>query len=292
MSEIVDEFYTARNLLYLGAYPQALAALPMHLSAPQELEKQALQYRAFLGQGNSALVLAEIPSKAPVLLEAVRALAESHSNPQTSLSTIRPLIAEASNLQSPAFVAIAAQILAANGSHDDALRILALHPKNLECAVMTINIYLAINRADLAQKLVARMRSWSEDAPLAQLAEAWTALFTGGPKYNDAFYIFEELAQASSVSTARLLNARAVAKLHLAQYPEAMDLLQQALEKDSNDPDTLANLIVCANLTGKPLETKSRYLSQLRHVAPAHPFISDFDAKDAEFDALAAKYSK
>ncbi|KAJ2800263.1 hypothetical protein H4R20_004127 [Coemansia guatemalensis] len=156
---------------------------------------------------------------------------------------------------------------------------------------MTVVAYLSINRVDLAQKLTAKLRTWAEDAPIAQLAEAWAALFVGGPKYNEAFYIFEELAQASSVSTARLLTALAVCKMHLAQYPEAEALLLEALEKDSNDPDVLANLVVCANLTSKPLETKSRYLSQLKHAAPTHPFVVDLEAKDAEFDAIAARLS-
>ncbi|KAJ1963413.1 hypothetical protein GGI12_002067 [Dipsacomyces acuminosporus] len=304
MSEqIVDSFYTARNLLYIGAYPQAISNLSTitHLSAESTVEKSSIQYRAYLGQGNFSLVLDEIPAATenPILL-AIRYLAIYRQAvisgdveaQETAANGINELAAVPANLVSGTFTAVAAQLLADAQKYDDALKILAMHPKNLECAAVTTIIYLAENRTDLAQKLISRLRSWAEDAPIAQLAEAWTNLHVGGAKYNEAYYIFEELAQAASVSTVRLLNALAVTKMHLAQFPEAEGLLQEALGKDSNDPDTLANLIVCANLTSKPLEIKSRYLAQLKHAAPNHPFVKDLEAKEAEFDAISAKFSK
>ncbi|KAI8318618.1 coatomer subunit epsilon-like protein [Martensiomyces pterosporus] len=304
MSEqIVDDFYTARNLLYIGAYPQCLSNLSTltRISADASVEKDSLQYRAYLGQGNYALILDEIPATAqsPVLL-AIRHLTlfrqaqlkGDQAAQESAVSAVTELIAAPSNLVSSTFTAIAAQLLANAQKHDDALRILAMHPKSLECIAVTVTVYLAESRVDLAQKLVARVRTWAEDAPIAQLAEAWTDLYVGGAKYNEAYYIFEELAQAASVSTVRLLNALAVTKMHLAQYPEAEGLLQEALEKDANDSDTLANLIVCANLTGKGLDVKSRYLSQLTHAAPNHQFVRDLEAKEAEFDAISAKLSR
>ncbi|KAJ1853341.1 hypothetical protein GGF49_004752 [Coemansia sp. RSA 1853] len=294
--QIVDDFYTARNLLYLGAYPQALANLSQqtHLSGALELEKQSLRLRAYLGQQNYSLILDEIPATAtsPELLT-IRQLVlikQQGSASPSVVGVVDELVADSNNLQSPSFVAIAAQVLVIAQKTDDALKILALHPKNLECVAMTVVTYLAIDRVDLAQKLIARVRTWAEDAPIAQLAEAWTSLFVGGPKYNEAFYIFEELAQASSVSTVPLLNALAVCKMHLQQYPEAISLLQEALEKNPNSPDTLANLVVCANHAGQSLETKTQYLDQLKHAAPNHPFVLDLEAKDAEFDALKNKF--
>ncbi|KAJ1665289.1 hypothetical protein IW140_000643 [Coemansia sp. RSA 1813] len=294
MSELVDTFYTARNLLYLGAFPQALNNLTTltHLDSDQELEKQGLQYRAYIGQKKYAQVLNEIPETTTTpLLQAIRQLALSSQGKNQENGVVEKLVANPSNLSNPTFVVVAAQVLSAEGKHEDALRILATHSRNLECVALTAAIFVDIGRADLAAKLMARVRAWSEDAPLAQLAEAWTALHVGGAKYTDAYYIFDELAQASSVSTARLINARAVAKLHLAQYEEAQELLQEALLKDPNDPDTLANSVVCASFMGAPVETRERYVTQLREVDPAHPFIRDLDAKGAEFDTLAAKYN-
>ncbi|KAJ2557328.1 hypothetical protein EV175_001415, partial [Coemansia sp. RSA 1933] len=210
MSELVDTFYTARNLLYLGAFPQTLDTLSSltHLDSDQELEKQGLQLRAYLGQKEYAKVVDLVPAntKAP-LLQAIRQLAQNKRDGKTDTGVVETL-AE-SNLSNATFVVVAAQVLWMGGKNEEALRMLAQHPKNLECAALTVAIFVSIGRADLAQKLVARIRTWAEDAPLAQLAEAWTALHVGGAKYTDAYYIFDEVAQAASVATARLLTARA-----------------------------------------------------------------------------------
>ncbi|KAJ2810620.1 hypothetical protein H4S07_002568 [Coemansia furcata] len=279
MSDI-DDFYTARNLLYLGAYPQALANLSGLPRTCNELELKSLQYRAYLGQGNTALVLAEISLTAHPTLLAIRHLALKDA------ASTQTLASDAANQQSATFAAIAAQTLASAGLTDDALRLLDQHPRSLECVLLTVAIYLTIDRVDLAQKLVARARTWSDDAPLAQLAEAWTALAQG--KVNEAHYALLELAQASSVDTARLYCALAVTKMHLAQYAEAEALLQSALEKDPNHPDTLANLAICASLSANSA-ARARYLSQLAHAAPAHPFLLDLDMAGARFDAALAQ---
>ncbi|KAJ2436866.1 hypothetical protein GGF42_008818 [Coemansia sp. RSA 2424] len=301
MSDLVDDFYVARNLLYLGAYPQALAALSALPRTVNDTERQSLQYRAYLGQGNRALVLSEIPATStnPTLL-AIRNLALYPTDAATALSNTLELTANAANLQSPTFTAIAAQVLSTSSSSssspssgDEALRILDIHPRNLECTTLTVAIYLKLDRIDLAQKLVARVRGWAEDAPIAQLAEAWIALAQGGEAhYNEAYYVFMELAQASAVSTARLFCSLAVTKMHLAQYEEAQTLLQSALEKDPNDPDTLANLVVCASLTASSPEVRARYLSQLAHAAPNHPFLRDLELAGQRFDEALGAIAK
>ncbi|KAJ2524928.1 hypothetical protein GGI11_000460 [Coemansia sp. RSA 2049] len=321
MSELVDTFYAARNLLYLGAYSQALANLSAltHLDSDQELEKQALQCRAYIGQKKYAKVLDALPtatSSSPPLLQALRLLAQGLADQQQNNSDggkgavvvekVEKLVSAPNNasLTDPTFAVVAAQVLAnAGGSEQQeaALKLLAAHPRNLECVALTVAIFVRINRADLAQKLMARVRSWAEDSPLAQLAEAWAAINSGGDesggsgKYADAYYIFDELAQASSVSTPLLLNARAAAKMHLAQYDEASELLQEALLLDASDPDTLANSVVCASFVGADVAAENgreKYLALLRDADSAHPFIRDLDAKSAEFDVLAAKYAK
>ncbi|KAJ1722228.1 hypothetical protein LPJ53_003327 [Coemansia erecta] len=287
MTDHIDDFYTARNLLYLGAYPQALAALSqVHALGSQEAEQQALKHRALLLQGNTTL-LATLPGT-PALYAALHLLPKRGT--MEAVEEITPLLTTA-NLASPVFAAVAAQVLGAEHA-EEALRVLAMHPKSLECVALSVALLLQMNRADMAQKLVAKSRAWAEDAPLAQLAEAWVDLHVGGEKYTEASYIFEEMAQAVATETPMLLNARAVARMHLGQVPEAEELLMQALGMHSNHPDTLANLVVCANLTAKPLEVKARYLAQLRDVAPGHPFVQDLAAKDAEFDQLAAKFSQ
>ncbi|KAI9471765.1 hypothetical protein LPJ78_001964 [Coemansia sp. RSA 989] len=301
MSEIVDEFYTARNLLYLGAYPQCIATLG-NLPVPGSLEpeKESLKLRAYIGQQNYTQALREISSQTP-LMQAIRQLAllKQQQQQQGAMSNeaveaitkeIDELAKDTDNLSNAVFVAVAAQVYIGAQKYDDAFKILHVQPRSLECVAMTVSGYLAIHRVDLAQKLIEQVRSWSEDAPIAQLAEAWTNLHVGGAKLTEAYYIFEELAQAASVKTPSLLNAMAVCKLHLKQYPEAISFLQEAQQLDANDPNVLANLFICASLTGET-ESKTQYRSQLEQTAPNHPFVVAMEAKSVEFDALASQYA-
>ncbi|KAJ2449341.1 hypothetical protein EV183_004950 [Coemansia sp. RSA 2336] len=299
MSEIVDDFYTARNQLYLGAYSQCIATLG-HLSVSSSLEpeKESLKLRAYIGQQNYTQALQETTGQTP-LMQAIRQLAllkqQQQQQQQGAMSyeaitkEIDALVEDTDNLSSAVFVAVAAQVYMGAQKYDDAFRILHVQPKNLECVAMTVQGYLAIHRVDLAQKLIEQVRQWSEDAPIAQLAEAWTNLHVGGAKLTEAYYILEELAQAASVRTPSLLNAMAVCKMHLKQYPEAMSFLQEA-ERLGTDANVLANLFICASLMGEA-ESKTQYKSQLEQTAPSHPFVRDVEAKSIEFDTLASQYT-
>ncbi|CAG8554551.1 11403_t:CDS:2, partial [Racocetra fulgida] len=85
--------------------------------------------------------------------------------------------------------------------------------------------------ADLAKREIAATKTWAEDAMLAQLIEAWVGLRTGGDKYQEAYYIYEEIAQSPSSNTVKVLNGQAVCNIHLGRYPEAESLLLEALNK-------------------------------------------------------------
>ncbi len=113
----------------------------------------------------------------------------------------------------------------------------------------------------------------------------------GGEKYQQAFYVFEEMAQtpsnSSSTKATKSLVAQGVAEIHLGRLPEADAALEQALGRDGEDVQTLANSVVLGTIAGRETAALS---STLRRVAPEHPFLVDLKEKSALFDQAARKY--
>ncbi|KAJ1987916.1 hypothetical protein H4R33_002644 [Dimargaris cristalligena] len=284
---------------YLGQAKYNLILTDLEPTASSPTELQAIRTLAQLQQFQTKSQLSSRPHLAvqqaaeqqsggapptPTLAETVLETTEV-----AVLEAARALVAEPVNLVNPQVVVSVATIFYRLGQLEEALRTLAHCPKDLECLALTIQTLLFLDRTDLAQREVANLKSWAEDDSLAVLMEAWVNLRLGGSKYRDALYIFEELAQASPVPTIKLLTSQAICNLHLGRLPEAESLLLEALDKDSNDPDVLANMVVCSTLMQKPSEVRARYLNQLREAAPSHPLVATLDHQDAMFDECAAK---
>jgi Flp pilus assembly protein TadD, contains TPR repeats len=66
--------------------------------------------------------------------------------------------------------------------------------------------------------------------------------------------VFEELAQAPATSSVRTLVAQAISELHLGRTEEAQAALEQALKKDPNYAQAIANLLVLNVITGKNVD--------------------------------------
>lgn len=124
----------------------------------------------------------------------------------------------------------------------------------------------------------------------------------------DAYYIYQELVDKYG-STPLLLNGQAVTFIGQGKYEEADVALQEALDRDSNNPEVLINMIalqrhlekgpeVCVFVKGEKmcfstifLQIGNRYLSQLKDAHPEHPYIKDLKQKETEFERICQQYS-
>ncbi|ORY01163.1 hypothetical protein K493DRAFT_278255 [Basidiobolus meristosporus CBS 931.73] len=294
----VDELFTIRNLFYVGAYQQVINQCTNPSTEPSseagKMERLVFLHRSYIAQGQSDLVIKEIDDKQPVDLRVTKLLAQHVTTPEVGREKI---IAQAQEIASDEVSStnssvqiVLGTLFYREGLYEDALRLLSKHSRNLECVALIVQIYLKLNRIDLARRELNSTKNWAEDAILAQLIEAWIGVQIGGAKYQEAFYIFEELSQNLAATTVKLLNGQAICNIHMGRYPEAESLLLEALNKSQSDPDTLVNLIVCANLTGKPDELVDDYTTQLKNIAPEHPYLKDLEAKSQLFEECAKRY--
>ncbi|CAG8448011.1 10908_t:CDS:10 [Rhizophagus irregularis] len=244
----MDELFALKNLFYTGSFQQVIneANSRSQLSETAKLERKIYLYRAYIAQGKYNLVISDIKSSDEIDLQVIKILAIYLQAKTTSGGS------------------------GSNGSVGE--------DKKKEEALKELREVIL----NLAKRELASTKTWSEDAMLAQLIEGWVGLRTGGDKYQEAYYICEEIAQSPSSNTVKILNGQAVCNIHLGKHAEAETLLLEALNKSNDDPDTLVNLIVVSNLLNKPAEVVNRYINQLKEASPNHAFLQDLDLKSTK----------
>ncbi|KAI8059827.1 coatomer epsilon subunit-domain-containing protein [Thamnidium elegans] len=288
-----------RNLFTVGNYQTVINEVSSStglFSAEAKLEAQTYLYRSYVAQGKYNLVINDIGAENPeASLRAIQLLAsylaDKQNNAEEYVAKANELLEEGANRINAVVQVVLATIMVQAGHLEDALRMLHSRQKKLECSALAVQIYLQMDRLDLARNEVATVKTWAEDALLLQMMEAWVDLRVGGEKYQEAFYIFEEFAQSNTAQTVKVLNGQAAANLTLGRYPEAESLLLEAQTKDNDNADTLINMITCATLTAKSQEIINRYVSQLREIEPQHPYLQDLDLKSSLFDRSASRFA-
>ncbi|KAB8290180.1 hypothetical protein EYC80_011049 [Monilinia laxa] len=281
------ELLNLHNYFLQGQYQEAIDFDTSALSPENALPARVISLRAQIALGQSEDVLADIQGEDDVELKVVEALAILANGDEDKAVEIVTKLAEDSSDNAVVQV-LGGTVLQAAGKSDEALQLLALHQGNLEAVALIVQIHLEQNRTDLAIKEVQQARRWAQDSLLVNLAESWVGLRVGGEKYQQAFYVFEELAQAPSTSSTQSLVAQAIAEIHLGRLEEAEAALEQAFSKDPENAEVLANKVVLNTISGKD---SSDLLSSLGNTSPEHAFLKDLEEKSSLFDKAATKYS-
>ncbi|KXH61445.1 coatomer epsilon subunit [Colletotrichum salicis] len=281
------ELINIHNCFHQGQYQEVIDYDTSALSSENELPARVLVLRARIALGQAEDVIADVQGEKEPELVALGALAESAlGKTDSAVKTIEKLAAsEGEN----ATVQIAGgTVLQAAGKSEEALALLSQHQGSLDAVALIVQIHLQQNRNDLALKEVTAARRWAQDSLLVNLAESWVGLRQGGDKYQQAFYVFEELAQAPATSSIATLVSQAVAELHLGRTEEAQAALDQALAKDAGYAEAIANLLVLTVISG---QDPKEFTEKLKAADPQHQFLVDLEEKSALFDKAATKYS-
>nr|CAG4649537.1 EOG090X0A8E [Scapholeberis mucronata]SVE93768.1 EOG090X0A8E [Scapholeberis mucronata] len=288
-----DELFDVRTQFYIGNYQSAInEAQKLKLSNPlYKLERDVFVFRGFIALKKYGVVLNEINGSSPSEVLPLRQLAEYFSQPTKREAIVLKLDQQVSgsfDVNNYVFLLVAATIYYHENSFETVLKVLH-QSDHLECRALALQTQLKMDRLDLARKELKKMQDIDDDAVLTQLASAWVNLAIGGEKLQEAYYTFQELADKNA-PTALLLNGQATCCINQGKYEEAESTLQEALEKDTNNTDTLMNLVVLSQLSSKLPEVSSRYFGQLVDSAPDHPLVKEFQTKDKDFDRLALQY--
>lgn len=293
-----DEIYMVRSHFWCGNYQLAInEGAKCHPGADAlRIERDAYVYRSYVALGNLATVLDEITDDAPVALRAVRLLAtflgedpgEGGGRAQ-ALATLKEWLNDPEQGGDPTLQLVGGQMFLAAGDTTEALRAVRFG-STVEMVGFAAQVYLRMNRLDLADKAVTRMASMDDDSTLSQLAAAWAHLAHGGARCQEAAYVFQELVDKFGAS-ALLQNGLACAYLHMGRFEEADKLLVDASTKGAS-ADTLVNQVCCAQHLQKPAEVTARYVKQLQRAAPDHPWVEQYNLVDAAFDKAAAGYAQ
>ena len=204
------------------------------------------------------------------------------------MEQLKKLQGDSATGNDPTLQVVAAYMFIAEGMYKEALQSVR-HGTNLEQLATQAQIFLRMDRVDLCEKTVKQMADKDDEASQTQLATAWLYMYQGGPKFQEAGYLFQELGDKFGVSSL-ILNGQAAANLHQKNFDEAERLLVEASGKSSTDPDTLVNQIVVGQHLNKGDKVTGRLISQLKREHPTHAFVQALAVQEGAFERVAAGF--
>ncbi|KAF7356580.1 Heme peroxidase [Mycena venus] len=298
-----SELYHVKQSFVLGAY-KTLIALPLPDSSSADyIPTLVYQARAHIALNDPAAALALIPADSEnVAVKAVSALARYVSaaegaSQESALEELRDLAVEiegedveGTDQDKLSVRVLAGTAFARAGEVEEALETLGAETEDLEAVAVIVQIYLSINRTDRAKREFDRAKQWAEDDLLLQLIESSIGLVAAKDGYSNANSFYTEQLGNPSLTSPHVLTARGVTRILRNEIPEAKSDLEESLEQQKGDAETLAAFVVAAGIESKKGEAEELW-TRLQTEHPTHPLVVDVAQKADLFDEFAAKFT-
>jgi len=295
-----DELYTLRAQYWLGHYSLALdearsasrRPMPPHLKS--EREELALRCHLGLGQYDKVLSEGSGADKSPAMRTLALHASYLSSAPEARgavVDELKALLASTPESSSNTSLQLAAchVFLAANMLRE-ALQCVHLG-LTMEHLAMCVQIYIRIDRLDLANDALNLLKQADEDSILAQLTGAYLAIAQGSSMSENAVHALAGLSEQYGPSL-MLLNCTAVANMTGSKYEAAEANLKSAMDEfgGQGDADTLVNLVVCSQHLGRKGGDVENFLAALKATCASHPFVEGLVQVEGAFEREANKY--
>lgn len=263
--------------------------------------------RAHLALGDMRSALAVIGNDPSPAMSAMRVYAPFSAAPVGSAPRVAALLladalmvdAEAALIgavgnpnahTAPIVAALCGIMYLSEGAFERALRAVK-SGASLELLAIAVQVYLRIERPDLAEAALVTLAERDDESSLYQLSAAHTYCALGTDKAKEAVLIFRDVLERYGEGAGPAAqNGLAVALIAAKRLPEAEAQLAEAAAKDPLFPETLANTAALAALMGK-MDVATKALEKLKKVAPNHRVFQQRAAAEASFARVAATFA-
>jgi len=225
-----------------------------------------------------------------VKLLQLQASLQSGSTPtQSVLSSVNALMSDPGVSAAPSAQLYAAHVSLFANDHDGALRLVSVGT-NMEHMHVTAQIYLRMDRIDLAEEILTQMRNADEDCSLTQISSVHVALATGSSRSTDATYTLAALSEQYGPSPL-LLNLQAAALVVSGRYDDAEVKCRECLGEDPSDVDAMINLVTCLVNLGKYGEIDGMVANIKSLAGPNHSFVKSIERVEGAFDRVSSTFA-
>jgi len=298
-----------KNQFYLGAYQSVAKNPPPPEDSLEYLPTILYSARSFIALNQPDQALSLVSADTQPAVRAIRALATYVKTKalgggvESVVDELRDLTIEVEGEEEGeqgAGVGVvrvaAATAFFQEGEVEEALTTLGAGAggQDIECSYLTVQIYLSMNRADLARKEYMYAKSHDAESLLLQIIEASIGLVSGGIlplTLNSASHVYDEQAAApGSLSNANIIASKGVANLLQGHHTEAESMFNEALLVDAKNGDALVGLAATKQLSAKQKAADEAF-EFLSTTMPQHPFVEDLLAKSLLFDRAKSQFS-